>query len=114
LDVEGRFRVGSTVDGDTEASARATLAVWRGELLGLLGDDAWLALPAAGGPGHPRNVSPEAKDAWRYLTLRATVPASACGLPSVSIPTGASPPVGMAFVGPPGSDRALLEASFLG
>jgi Asp-tRNA(Asn)/Glu-tRNA(Gln) amidotransferase A subunit family amidase len=110
LDVEGRFRFGSTVDGDTEAAARAALAAWRGELLGLLGDDAWLALPAAGGPGHPRNVSAEAKDAWRYVTLRATVPASACGLPSVAVPTGAVPPVGVAYVGPPGADRALLDA----
>ncbi len=59
-------------------------------------------------------MSAEAKDAWRQSTLQCTVPASACGLPSVCIPTGASPPIGMAFVGPPGSDRALLEASFLG
>jgi Asp-tRNA(Asn)/Glu-tRNA(Gln) amidotransferase A subunit family amidase len=109
-DVEGRFRFGSTVDSDTERSARAALAGWRAELLGLLGDDAWLALPAAGGPGHPRDVGAEAKDAWRHMTLRAAVPASACGLPSVAVPTGAVPPVGVAYIGPPGADRALLDA----
>jgi len=114
LDIEGRYRYGSTVDADAEAAARAAIAAWRESLLALLGDDAWLALPAAGGPGHPRDVSAEAKDAWRRSTLQCTVPASACGLPSVSIPTGASPPIGMAFVGPPGADRALLEASFPG
>jgi amidase len=114
LDIESRYRFGSTVDADQEAQARAAIAAWRAELLNLLGDDTWLALPAAGGPGHPREVSAEAKDAWRQSTLQCTVPASACGLPSVSIPTGASPPIGMAFIGPPGSDRALLEASFLG
>src|SRR5690242_14847095 len=113
LDIEGRFRFGSTVDDDTEAAARASIAAWRAELLDLMGDDTWLALPAAGGPGHPRNVSPDAKHVWRQATLRCTVPASACGLPSVSIPTGASPPIGMAFVGPPGTDRALLEGCFL-
>jgi Asp-tRNA(Asn)/Glu-tRNA(Gln) amidotransferase A subunit family amidase len=114
LDIEGRYRYGSTVDDSQEAEARAAIAAWRASLLALLGDDAWLALPAAGGPGHLRDVSAEAKTAWRQSTLRCTVPASACGLPSVSIPTGASPPIGMAFIGPPGSDRALLEASFLG
>jgi amidase len=112
-DVEGRFRFGSTVDDKAEAEARASIAAWRAKLLALMGDDAWLALPAAGAPGHPRDVRPEAKHAWRQATLRCTVPASACGLPSVSIPTGASPPIGLAFIGPPGADRALLEASFL-
>ncbi len=111
LDIEGRFRYGSTVDDEQEAAARAAIAAWRGSLLELMGDDAWLALPAAGGPGHPREVTAEAKDAWRHATLQCTVPASACGLPSVSVPTGASPPIGMAFVAPPGADRALLEAA---
>jgi amidase len=110
LDIEGRFRFGAGVDAAAEEEARATLAAWRAELLDRLGDDAWLALPAAGGPGHPRDVSIEGRDAWRLATLRCSVPASACGLPSVSLPTGATPPLGVAFVGPPGADRALLDA----
>ncbi|MFG2039339.1 amidase family protein [Dactylosporangium sp. NPDC048998] len=106
-DVEGRFRFGAQVSAQDEAGARARLAAWRAELLDLLGDDAWLALPA-GGPGHPRELSPAGRDSWRRETLRCAVPASAYGLPSVSVPTGASPPAGIALVGPPGSDRALL------
>ncbi len=108
LDVEGRFRFGAGVDAAAEEEARATLASWRTTLLDRLGRDAWLALPAAGGPGHPRDVGTEGRNAWRQATLRCSVPASACGLPSVSVPTGADPPLGIAFVGPPGADRALL------
>ncbi|MFB9176999.1 amidase family protein [Dactylosporangium sucinum] len=111
-DVEGRFRFGAGVDAATEDGARARLAAWRGELLDLLGDDAWLVLPA-GGPGHPRELSLADKDAWRRETLRCAVPASAYGLPSVSVPSvtraAASPPAGIAVVAPPGQDRALLR-----
>jgi len=109
-DIEGRFRHGSRVDPHDEARARADLAAWRADLLDLLGGDAWLAMPAAGGPGHTRDVGPETRDAWRSATLEYSVPASACGLPSVSVPTGADPPLGVAFIGPPGADRALLAA----
>jgi Asp-tRNA(Asn)/Glu-tRNA(Gln) amidotransferase A subunit family amidase len=106
-DVEGRFRFGAAVDAATEAAARARLATWRAELLELLGDDAWLVLPA-GGPGHPRELSPTGRDEWRRETLRCAVPASAYGLPSVSVPTGADPPAGVAVIAPPGHDRGLL------
>jgi amidase len=107
-DVEGRFRFGAQVSPREEDDARARIAGWRAELLDLLGEDAWLALPA-GGPGHPRELSLTGRDAWRRETLRCAVPASAFGLPSVSVPTGASPPAGIALIGPPGSDLALLD-----
>ncbi|WP_238019405.1 amidase family protein [Dactylosporangium sp. AC04546] len=113
-DVEGRFRFGATVDPATEDAARAMLAAWRRELLDLLGegDDAWLVLPA-GGPGHLRELSLADKDAWRRETLRCAVPASAYGLPSVSLPAltrpAGSPPAGIAVIAPPGRDRALLR-----
>ncbi|MEV6930084.1 amidase family protein [Dactylosporangium sp. NPDC051485] len=106
-DVEGRFRFGAHVSPAEEDAARARIAAWRAELLDRLGGDAWLVLPA-GGPGHPRELSPAGRDAWRRETLRCAVPASAFGLPSVSVPTGAAPPAGIALVAPPGHDRALL------
>src|SRR5205823_73565 len=74
----------------------------------------WLVLPAAGGPGHVRDATAREKDAWRQATLRRTVIASAFGLPSVSVPTGSSPPEGVALIGPPGSDHALLRAAARG
>lgn len=110
-DVEARFRFGSSVTSADRIRAREVIAGYRTRVLDALGGDAWLVLPAAGGPGHPRDATAEEKDAWRQATLRRTVIASACGLPSVSIPTGSSPPEGVALVGPPGSDRALLRAA---
>ncbi|WP_432988129.1 amidase family protein [Dactylosporangium sp. CA-233914] len=106
-DVESRFRFGSRVGAEEEAEARARIAAWRAELLELLGGDAWLVLPA-GGPGHARDLGLAGRDEWRRSVLRCSVPASAYGLPSVSVPTGASPPAGIALVAPPGRDRALL------
>jgi Asp-tRNA(Asn)/Glu-tRNA(Gln) amidotransferase A subunit family amidase len=107
-DVEDRFRFGAGVTAAEEAAARSLLAGLRAELLDLLADrDAWLVLPA-GGPGHPRELSLTARDAWRRDTLRCAVPASAYGLPSVCVPTPADPPAGLAVVAPPGHDRGLL------
>jgi Asp-tRNA(Asn)/Glu-tRNA(Gln) amidotransferase A subunit family amidase len=80
-------------------------------VLDVLVDGAWLALPAAAGPGHRRDASPADKDAWRQATMRRTVPASAFGLPSCVLPTGARPPEGLALIGPPGADRALIRAA---
>ncbi|MGI5177628.1 amidase family protein [Dactylosporangium sp. CA-152071] len=108
VDVEDRFRFGASVTAAEEAEARSFLAGLRAELLDLLADrDAWLVLPA-GGPGHPRDLSPSARDAWRRDTLRCAVPASAYGLPSVSVPTSSTPPAGVAVIAPPGHDLGLL------
>lgn len=109
-DVEGRFRYGSTVPEAGEQHDREVLARWRAEVTAQISDRTWLALPAAGGPGHARTAGDDAKDAWRHATLRCTVLASACGLPSAVLPTAAVPPIGLALVAPPGADRALLAA----
>ncbi|MEV4512140.1 amidase family protein [Dactylosporangium sp. NPDC049525] len=110
VDVEDRFRFGAGVTAAEEAAARAFLAQHRAALLDLLADrDAWLVLPA-GGPGHSRELSPVGRDAWRRETLRCAVPASAYGLPSVSVPAPSSsgPPAGIAVIAPPGHDLGLL------
>ena len=110
-DVEARFRFGADVSPDARTRAWEAIAGYRARVLDVLGDDTWLVLPAAGGPGHARDATAGQKDAWRRATLRRTVIASAFGLPSVSVPTGASPPEGVALIGPPGSDHALLRAA---
>jgi Asp-tRNA(Asn)/Glu-tRNA(Gln) amidotransferase A subunit family amidase len=113
-DIEGRFRYGATVDAGAEANARAALANWRVRLAHDVAD-AWLVLPAAGGPGHSRTPTAEVREAWRAATLRCAVPASAGGLPSVSMPAAGpgDPPVGMAVMGAAGADLALLHAVVL-
>jgi amidase len=110
-DVEARFRYGATVSAGDRRAAWALITESRARFLDALGDDAWLVLPASGGPAHPRDATAEVRDAWRQATLRLTVPASAFGLPSVSVPSGTSPPEGVALIGPPGSDHALLRAA---
>jgi Asp-tRNA(Asn)/Glu-tRNA(Gln) amidotransferase A subunit family amidase len=109
-DVEARFRFGADVTPADQDRARKVIAGYRARVLDMLGDGTWLALPAAGGPGHRRDATAEEKDTWRQATLRRTVLASAFGLPSVSVPAGSSPPEGIALIGPPGTDRALLHA----
>jgi amidase len=110
-DVAARFRAGADIDAAARHRARAVIAGYRSRFLDALGDDAWLVLPAAAGPGHVRDAAPEARDAWRQATLRRTVVASAFGLPSCVLPGSARPPEGIALVGPPGADHALLAAA---
>jgi amidase len=110
-EVKARFLTGASVDLDARKRAVAVIASYRSRALGVLGPDAWLVQPATAGPGHPRDATPADRDAWRQATLRRTVLASAFGLPSCVIPGAVSPPEGLALVGPPGSDHALLAAA---
>jgi amidase len=109
-DVAARFRAGADAGAGARRRARAAIAGYRPRILDALGDDTWLVLPAAAGPGHARDAPPAVRDAWRQATLRRTVLASAFGLPSCVLPSGARPPEGVALVGPPGADHALLAA----
>lgn len=110
-DVEARFRAGADVDPGTRRRAAKVIADSRARAVDSLGTDAWLVLPAAGGPGHPRDASSAEKEAWRQATLRRTVAASAFGFPSCVIPSGARPPEGLALIGPPGADHTLLAVA---
>jgi amidase len=112
-DVEARFRVGASVDPGMRKRAAEGIAGYREKALGVIGPDAWLVQPAAAGPGHARDAAPADKDVWRQATLRRTVMASAFGLPSCVIPSAVSPPAGLALVGPPGADHALLRAALV-
>ncbi|GAA1771875.1 amidase [Luedemannella helvata] len=116
-DVEARFRHGATVTPADEIRAVDRLDAWRDRFADLLGGGAWLALPAAGGPGHPRGVGDADRDAWRAATLACAVPAAFCGFPSLSLPALAAgdprAPRGLALVAPPGADAALVAAARL-
>ena len=109
-DVEARFRAGASVDSGARKHA-AVIAGYRLKALDVIGPDTWLVQPAAAGPGHARDATPADKDVWRQATLRLTVIASAFGLPSCVIPGAGSPPEGLALVGQPGADHALLGAA---
>ncbi|MCK9893562.1 amidase family protein [Frankia sp. AgB32] len=116
-EVEARFRFGATIDGDAERAARRLIAEGRARLLDRIGADTWIVRPATAGPAHLRSAGHAQRDTWRQATLGCTVAASAYGLPSCVVPTVSDPvgphvaPVGVAIVGPPGADRALLGAA---
>jgi Asp-tRNA(Asn)/Glu-tRNA(Gln) amidotransferase A subunit family amidase len=110
-DVEARFRAGADVSSGARRQAAEVIARHRARALDALGERSWLVLPAAAGPGHARDASDAVKQAWRQGTLRHTVVASAFGLPSCVLPDAMRPPAGLALVGPPGADHALLEAA---
>ncbi len=77
----------------------------------LLGDDAMLALPAAGGPAPPLDASADDKERRRGVNLRLGAAAGLAGCPVAVLPAAADggAPVGLALVGPRGGDEALLE-----
>ncbi|MFL2000889.1 AtzH-like domain-containing protein [Microbacterium sp. A1-JK] len=109
-----RFRAGSAVTAEGEASARSSLAPLRDRLEALV-RDAVLIFPTVPGPAPARTADPADIDATRAATLRMTVPAAVAGLPAVSVPllTVASPlgpaPVGVCLVSRAGTDIALVR-----
>lgn len=110
-DVLARFRAGAEIDVAAAAAESARIAVCRDMMLAALGEDGWLVIPAAGGPAHGRDATQDDRNEWRMATLRRTVVASAFGLPSCVVPTSGTPPIGLALVGPPDSDRTLLAVA---
>ncbi|KAJ9529975.1 hypothetical protein QJQ45_023241 [Haematococcus lacustris] len=79
--------------------------------LPLSGKDGVLMLPSAPGPAPRCNTPAEELDDWRRRILSLTSIASLCGAPQVTLPftSVAGLPIGLGFMGPPGSDERLLE-----
>jgi amidase len=67
--------------------------------------------PAASGPAPPIEIAPADKDDLRGRTLTLTAPAGMAGAPVLSLPLAEVDglPVGVALVGLPGDDDALVE-----
>ena len=76
-----------------------------------LGDDAVLVQPAASGPAPPFDIAPAAKEDLRSRSFTLTAPAGMAGAPVLSLPLAKVDglPVGVALVGLPGDDDALVE-----
>lgn len=110
--VAERFRIASEVTDTEEAEARAVLSVRRSELRRVLAERT-LLLPAAASIAPQTTASPAEVDRARTATLRLTCLAGVAGAPSISAPllTLGRAPLGLALVGAPGSDRALVAAA---
>lgn len=110
--VAARFRAGSEVVEDDVERADVVAAEVRRRMRDLLGTSV-LAVPAAAGPPPPIDAGADRTlhEQRRASTLRLTCTAGLAGAPVVVIP-GASVdglPVGVALIGPPGSDVGLIE-----
>jgi len=111
-EVAARFEFASTITHEEAAAARAALERARCALDAALGD-AVLVLPSAASVAPALAAAGEEIEAVRAATLRMTAVAGATGRPALSVPGLAvdGAPVGVCFVGPRGSDLALVRAA---
>jgi len=109
--VAQRFRMGAEVTQAQRTAAAALREEVRAHLLALLGTRGVLCLPAAAGPAPPRALPAEDLVGWRARTLRLLSAAGLAGAPVLVLPAGRVEgcPVGLALLGPPGADEALLR-----
>ncbi|WP_261164302.1 AtzH-like domain-containing protein [Microbacterium sp. Marseille-Q6965] len=109
-DVAARFAAAAQVSEADAAAARAVVAEARSAVRALLARRI-LVLPSTANPPVRLDAVQEAIDADRADTLRLTFLASLAGLPALSAPLLRVDglPVGLGFVGPAGSDAALVR-----
>lgn len=108
--VAARFAAASRVTAEERQASEPARTEAAEVLAQLMGGNGLLALPAATGPAPPLDQDGPAKDDRRARTLALTCLAGLAGAPVLVVP-GAEVqglPVGLAVVGPPGSDEALL------
>lgn len=110
-----RFAAAAQVTAEQDADARAILAEARTELDDLLGDQV-LIMPTTDGPAPRLDADPAELQANRSSTLRLTCLAGITGRPVVVRPgwiddtaTMNDVPFGTSYLGPRGSDLALIE-----
>ena len=86
----------------------------RAHMMQVMGEGGVLMLPTAPGPPPTSEESPEVVTDIRARILRLTSIAGLTGFPQVNIPIGeiqGEGPIGLSIMGPPGSDRELLDIS---
>src|SRR5690606_20771310 len=95
---------------DLVASQRTRRAQFTQELERIVGDDAVLALPTVPGAAPLAKEPFDALQAYREQALRLLCFSVLSGLPQITLPLGQvqGAPFGMSFIGPRGSDRALI------
>lgn len=111
-DVAARFAWASSVTPAEASRAREQLEAARLAIDTALGD-AVLVLPSAASVAPAVDAAGDRIEAIRAATLRMTAVAGVTGRPAVSVPgpTAGGAPIGVCFVGPRGSDVALVDAA---
>jgi amidase len=107
-DVADSLAFGRTVTAADLATARATCASWRTELIGVLDRVGLLALPTL--PAFPPTIDEHGMPG--SLTVN-TIPFNGAGVPAVAlpVPTDRPLPASLQLVGPPGSEDVLLAVA---
>lgn len=108
--VADRFAFGAAITADMVASQRARRARFTEELENIIGDSAVLALPSVPGAAPLAKEPFETLQAYREQALRLLCLSVLSGLPQITLPLGQvqGAPFGISFIGPRGSDRALI------
>lgn len=108
--VADRFAYGSEIAEEALAHHRIRRSRFTQELETIIGDRAVLALPTVPGAAPFANEAFETLQAYREQALRLLCLSVLSGLPQITIPLGHvhGAPFGISFIGPRGSDRALI------
>ena len=108
--VADRFAFGAEITADLVTSQRTRRAQFTQELERIVGDDAVLALPTVPGAAPLAKEPFDALQAYREQALRLLCLSVLSGLPQITLPLGQvhGAPFGISFIGPRGSDRALV------
>lgn len=108
--VADRFAYGSQISDEAVARHRIRRARFTQELETIIGDNAVLALPTVPGAAPFANQTFESLQAYREQALRLLCLSVLSGLPQITVPLGQvhGAPFGISFIGPRGSDRALI------
>jgi len=115
-DIAARFAAASTITERAEAEARVAWAATRRRLDALLGDRV-LVLPSASSIAPSATADAATIERTRAGTMRLTCIAGLTGRPALSAPLLSVPcagqattaPLGLGFIGPRGSDLALID-----
>ncbi len=108
--VADRFAYGSEITEEALAQHRSRRTRFTQELETIIGDNAVLALPTVPGAAPFAKEPFETLQAYREQALRLLCLSVLSGLPQITVPLGTvhGVPMGISFIGPRGSDRALV------
>ena len=109
-----RIRAGAEVDAASAVDARRRLAALRAGAAAHFAEVRWIVTPTTVAPafevGEPPAVTADLRER-ELVSLRNTRPFNALGLPSVSVPCGATTrglPIGLQISGAPGDEAGVL------
>lgn len=108
--VADRFAYGSEITEEALANHRVRRSRFTQELETIIGDSAVLALPTVPGAAPFAKETFETLQAYREQALRLLCLSVLSGLPQITVPLGHvhGAPFSISFIGPRGSDRALI------